>query len=218
MKNTLILLFLFCFSAAVGQELTIEQKDSIKTILDKIVENDQKYRLLLPDFDKAQQDSIDKLPVTTEGGMKVKVIKGEEWGYDKKLNDSLWQIINEIDSLNKQTFLLLIKKYGYPSYRRVGTTACGILTIHMMGEKDFNELLPVFQQELKKGNMTANDYANWHDRHQLFMGKKKLYGVYDPDYPCVESVKKTNKERKKIGIHKLYKENRCREEVGIFIK
>lgn len=218
MKNILLLFFLFWFSSAIGQELTTAQKDSIKTVLDKMVEIEQKYRLLLPDFNKAQRDSIKKIPTTIEGDRQVKVIKGEEWGYNKKLNDSLWPLIHEIDSLNKQTFLLLIKKYGYPSYKRVGTTACGILTIHMMGEKDFDELLPVFQQELKKGNMTANDYANWYDRHQLFMGKKKLYGVYDPDYPCVENVKKTNKERKKIGLHKLYKENKCREDVGILIK
>lgn len=183
---------------------------------------DQRPRLQLSfgELDMKKIDSLDKLlSVKEEFERQRKVMKGEV-GFGKVVRDSLLRDEQRIDSLNKITLLVLIDKYGFPSFKRVGTTSGDFMTIHMMGEKDFNQLLPVFKEELKKGNMSGHTYASWYDRNQLFMDKKQLYGEYDSKNICVEDLKQTNKERKKIGLVPFYKnkEIKCKELETIIIE
>jgi hypothetical protein len=208
-------MFIFLFTLILAdqlfaQELTGSQKDSIKNVLTQMIETDQKYRgqLTFGELSLAKIDSIDKLPLDIRNSIIIKTQNGQS-GFNQNVRDSLSILQEKIDSLNKIKFINIIDKYGYPSYRRIGSNGSNVLSIHYTSPKDFQDLLPVFQEQLAKDNMPVREYASWYDRCQLFMGKKQLYGEYDSKYPCVENLKITNNERKKIGLKKL-EENNCR--------
>jgi hypothetical protein len=167
-------------------------------------EEDQKYRwqLMLGELDSHKLDSLKKLPSDImvdriNNAMRYKI------GFGKVVADSLWKLQNEIDSINRFRFIEIILKYGYPSFNRIGSSADGLIAIHMVGEKDFYDLHSIFKSELLKGNMPATYYAAWYDRCQIFMNKQQLYGEYDQKYPCVADLCVTNIERKKIGLKRL---------------
>ena len=48
--------------------------------------------------------------------------------------------------------------------------------------------------------MPGEIYAAWCDRILHVNGKPQLYGEYITKYPCVESLEKTNRERKKLAL------------------
>ena len=154
-------------------------------------------------------DSIERLPDTVMW-MIIENANYRNGGFSKTIRDSLWDLQTKLDSLNMLTFLYIIKNYGYPSYDRVGSLGAHYLTFHLVRPQQFEILLPVLKNELKRGNLSPSEYACWYDRCQLSMeGKKQLYGEYDREYPCVEDLKETNKARRKIGLYKLT-ENKCR--------
>lgn len=193
-----------------GQKLTKFQRDSLKSALGQMEKDDQKYRwqLMLGELDSLKLDSLKKLPrdimwERIDNAMSYKI------GFGKSVSDSLSKLQNILDSLNYLKFVKIINKYGYPSYKRTGSSAGGLLTIHTVGRKEFEDLLPTFQRELYNGNMPAIEFAAWYDRCQLFMNKKQLYGEYDRQYPCMDDLEMTNIERKKIGL-KTLKKNKCR--------
>jgi hypothetical protein len=187
------------------------QKDSIRIAMNKIGKNDQKYRwqLMLGELDSLNLDSLKKLP---EDVMldRMKKVMNSEIGFSKAIDDSIWKLQAKLDSLNKIKFLAIIDKYGYPSEKRIGSYVSSTLVLHFVGEKEFASLLPVFQRELEKKNMSAHEYASWYDRCRLVIGKKQLYGEYGQNYRCVENLAITNIERKKIGLKPL-KNNFCQE-------
>lgn len=211
LKKILFITFFYSFPQlyAIGQELKPAQKDSIKIVMDSMIENDQRYRwqLTYGELDLGKIDSIQKLPNNWEIAENATYNNG---GFSIAIRDSIWGLQTKLDSLNLLTLLYIIKKYGYPSYNRVGSLTSHILIFHLVRPTQFEILLPIFKNEVKKGNLPASEYACWYDRCQLSMnGKKQLYGEYDREYPCVEDLKETNKARRKIGLYKL-KENKCR--------
>ena len=204
--NLFILLTFFSF----GQKLTSIQKENVKQIMDNIGKEDQKYRwqLMLGELDLVKLDSLKKLPDQIKIARIRKVMKNE-LGFNKSTKDSIWHLQNEIDSLNNSKFIYIIDKYGYPSFKRTGSTTSSTLILHFVSENNFKLLESLFKIELYKKNLPAEEYARWFDRCQIVMNKKQLYGEYDQQYPCVENIKITNTERKKIGLKKL-KSNNCR--------
>lgn len=214
-KHLTIFFFLSVSMLGFTQELTQAQKDSIKTVLDRMSEEDQRPRLQLSfgELDMKKIDSLDKILSPKEERELYKKVEKGEVEFGKKIADSLRLDMMRIDSINQVKLLEIIKRYGFPSFKRVGTTAGDFMTIHMLGEENFDELLPVFQKEVEKGNMSGHCYASWYDRCQIVMNKKQLYGEYDQKNICVENLKETNKERKKIGLlpYDKSKENICIE-------
>jgi len=205
--TNLFVLFTFL---SFGQKLTSLQKDSIKQVMDNIGKEDQKYRwqLMLGELDSTKFDSLKKLPDQIKFDRMRKVMKNE-LGFNKSTKDSIWHLQNEIDSLNNLKFLSVIEKYGYPSFKRTGSTTSSTLILHLVSESNFKNLESLFKTELNKKNLPAVEYAKWFDRCQIVMNKKQLYGEYDQQYPCVENISNTNTEREKIGLKKL-KNNNCR--------
>ena len=203
-------LFVLLTFLSFGQKLTSLQKDSIKQVMDNIGKEDQKYRwqLMLGELDSTKLDSLKKLPDQIKFDRMRKVMKNE-LGFNKSTKDSIWHLQNEIDSLNNLKFLSVIEKYGYPSFKRTGSTTSSTLILHLVSESNFKNLESLFKTELNKKNLPAVEYAKWFDRCQIVMNKKQLYGEYDQQYPCVKNIKITNIERKKIGLKKL-KNNNCR--------
>jgi len=203
-------LFVLLTFLSFGQKLTSLQKDSIKQVMDNIGKEDQKYRwqLMLGELDSTKLDSLKKLPDQIKFDRMRKVMKNE-LGFNKSTKDSIWHLQNEIDSLNNLKFLSVIEKYGYPSFKRTGSTTSSTLILHLVSESNFKNLESLFKTELNKKNLPAVEYAKWFDRCQIVMNKKQLYGEYDQQYPCVENISNTNTEREKIGLKKL-KNNNCR--------
>ena len=211
MKRIIPTIFLILITLhSSGQKLTKFQRDSVKLVLDKMGEEDQKYRgqLMLGELDSHKLDSLKNLP-NDKLRDRINNAMSHKIGFGKVVADSIWRLQNEIDSINRLKFIEIVLKYGYPSFQRTRSSASGYITIHLVGEEDFCNLLTIFKSELLKGNMPATVYAAWYDRCQIFMNSKQFFGEYDQNYPCVADLIVTNNERKKIGLKRL-KNNNCR--------
>ena len=209
MCKIITILFALIFSNVHGQKLSKKTKRYLKLEMDSISVTDQKYRweLMFKELNKAKLDSLKKLPKTNFWEHVTKAMKNEIV-FSKSVNDSLWKLQNHLDSINANKFYLILQKYGYPSYNRIQSYTASSLSLHLMGEYNFNRFLEVFKKEVEKKNMPANEYAKWYDRNQLVQKKKQLYGEYNSLFPCVENINITNLERAKIGLH-ILRENKC---------
>ncbi len=209
--NFFMLFILFLVNDISAQKINKTEKDSLRIVLDKMKEQDQRYRwqVMLAETDENKLDSL-KNKISFENRMKrLNDVAAGKIKLDSGINRLLRKEIERLDSLNFIKFYQITKKYGYPSYKRTGSTAVDVLTIHFVDSVHFSLLFSLFENELKKGNMNSVDYAQWYDRSMLHVGKKQLYGEYNKEYPCVENIEQTNIARKKIGLKKI-KTNNCR--------
>ena len=204
-----ILLFSF-FTIVYGQKLDKSTRILLKSKMDSISVDDQKYRLqlMLGELDKHKLDSLNKLPFNSFWD-RVNKVGRKEVGFSRQISDSLWNIQNRLDSLNAIKFIEIINKYGYPSYKRTKSYTSSTISLHLIGKLYFDRLLPLFTSEQQKGNMPSDEFARWFDRNNLVSGKKQLFGEYNSKYPCVDNIIETNSERKKIGLKPL-KKNNCK--------
>jgi len=210
MTTKTIIFFSFIALFAHGQKLDKPTKKYLKARMDTISELDQKYRwhLTFHEHDTKKVDSIKKLPRRKIVAYQEKAFRDKTVS-NKSAMDSLSKLQKKLDSLNAITFIEIIEKYGYPSYKRTHSFTTSALTLHFLGGWYFDKLYPIFDSELKKGNMPADEFARWYDRTQLISRKKQLYGEYDKQFPCVDNIENTNIERKKIGLRPI-KKNLCR--------
>jgi hypothetical protein len=147
-------------------------------------------------------DSLKNLS-QSEFWTRVNKVQLNEVGLNKSTNDSLWILQHNLDSINAEKFKKIIVDYGYPSPERTHSMVARVILIHLISENYFTKFLPLFKEELIKGNMPPSDYAEWYDRNQLAQNKKQLYGAYDPTQPCIGNNETTNIERAKIGLYPL---------------
>lgn len=124
-------------------------------------------------------------------------------------NDSIWRLQSIRDSINKQKFIELTTKYGYPTFDRVGFARSLVLILHYTLENDFLELKDLFKTELDKGNMPPKEYAWWFDRCQRNMGLPIYFGQYTNDKFCGEQLNIYNEHRKEIGLEGLQPNPNC---------
>ena len=125
-------------------------------------------------------------------------------------SDSLWGLQSKNDSINKEKFVQLVNKFGYPSYDRIGNQTSVVLILHFTLEKDFTQLVNLFDIELKKGNMPPWDYAIWYDRCQIMMNKSTVYGSYGKKLFCSPELEIINEKRNSIGLEKLSADPNCK--------
>lgn len=124
-------------------------------------------------------------------------------------NDSIWRLQTISDSVNKQKFVELTKKYGYPTWERVRVSGTIALILYFTLENDFLELKDLLQSELEKGNMPPQEYAWWFDRCQRNQGLPIYFGQYSNDDFCGEQLELYNRHRKEIGLEGLEKGAEC---------
>jgi hypothetical protein len=124
-------------------------------------------------------------------------------------NDSIWKLQSINDSINKQKFIEITTKYGYPTWESVGFNHSLILILHFTLENDFLELKDLFKTELMKGNMPPREYAWWFDRCQRNMDLPIYYGQYTNDKFCGEQLNIYNDRRKEIGLEVLEANPNC---------
>jgi len=174
MKGKIFLILIFFFAANLAaQNLSFFEKTACRKVIRKMDKRDQYYR--------------------------VKMVKNHGLN-----NDSIWKLQSINDSINKLGLINLIHNYGYPSHTRLyfGGIPLHIL-LHQTLEKDFNDLLDLFQNELQKGNMEAFYFAIWYDRCQVNMNKDNKYGAYGKKVFCGKELEQINENRKKIGLTPL---------------
>ncbi|MCA6438209.1 MAG: hypothetical protein IM600_15900 [Bacteroidetes bacterium] len=208
-----IVFSLVIYNITCAQKLSSNDKSYILSKLKIMEERDQRYRMRSESLggdgiSQSELDSLEKvLPIeqlVEVVGQKIK----DKNQVSPLVNDSLMRLQNILDSINEVEFTEIVAKYGYPSLKRTGSPFTVFFSLHLMGENIFKKWLPILTMELKKGNIGASEFARWYDRNMLILGKKQLYGEYNPVVPCVEDLTKTNIERKKIGLKRL-KNNNC---------
>ena len=206
-KSQIILISLLLLQfQSFAQKLSRHEKDSLKIVLDEMGEQDQKHRweLMYGTNIQSEIDSINNLSIED-----IKRIVREHNINNKPQIDSLWKIQEKIDLENRDKLIEIIKIYGFPSPKRTKSNTTNNILLHFLSKEDFELLNPIFLDEIKNGNMPGEIYAAWYDRILYVEGNPQLYGEYITKYPCVESLEKTNSERKKIGLKRLRKNN-CR--------
>jgi len=206
-KSQIILIFLLLVQLqSFAQKLSRHEKDSLKIVLDYIGKQDQKHRweIMYGTNIQSEIDSVNKLSIEDK-----KRIVREHHKSNKQQIDSLLKIQEKIDLENRDKLIEIINTYGFPSPKRTKSNTTDYILLHFLSSEDFELLNPIFLDEIKKGNMPGEIYASWYDRIQYINGYPQLYGEYITKYPCVESLEKTNSERKKIGLKRIRKNN-CR--------
>ena len=152
---------------------------------------------------KEWKKELQKMEVTDQY---FRVMMDENSKFD---NDSIWRLQSIRDSINKQKFIELTTKYGYPTFDRVGFARSLVLILHFTLENDFLELKDLFKSELDKGNMPPKEYAWWFDRCQRNMGLPIYFGQYTNDKFCGEQLNIYNEHRKEIGLEGLQPNPNC---------
>ena len=101
---TIFLILLTLLSS--GQKPTKLQRDSVKLVLDKMGEDDQKYRwqLMLGELDPNKLDSLKNLPNDIMWDRINNAVRNKI-GFGKVVTDSIWKLQNEIDSINRLRFI-----------------------------------------------------------------------------------------------------------------
>jgi len=221
MRKTLTLFFLLFALKLTSQSFSKSEIDTLKTTLYQMMIDDQIYRSVIR-FGTMDSNELATMQLwnSKKQIQRFLSVNKNEIGISKQVKDSLWVLQNRNDSLNLFLLISIIEKYGFPNEKSLGNDKVqfswggkipaknigSLIVIHLCSPSEFNILFPIFNSELKKGNMLPINFAEWYDRCMLFQNKKVLYGEYGRI--CVENLETTNLERLKIGL-KILQKNNC---------
>jgi hypothetical protein len=202
--------FLFSFLFFSVQLLTNAQTRlniSLKKELDSLQTLDQKYRGALSANMSGKGDSLSI----------VYGVKKED------LNDYLWKLQGEIDSLNTVRIEEIINEYGYPGVSLVGKPTNEVAFYIIQHSKVIDKYLPVIQKAAEKNELRFRLYAMMLDRALMFQDKEQIYGtqgsgmsVKNPTTGNWENVSfiwpikdpaSVNQKRKAAGFNQTVEEN-----------
>lgn len=122
---------------------------------------DQKYRAALSANMRGKGDSLSA----------VYGVKKED------LNDYLWKLQGEIDSLNTVRIEQIIKVYGYPGISLVGKPTNETAFYIIQHSKVIDKYLPVIKEAAEKDELRFVLYAMMLDRSLMFQDKEQVYGT-----------------------------------------
>ncbi len=122
---------------------------------------DQKYRAALSANMRGKGDSL-----STVYGVKK-----------EDLNDYLWKLQGEIDSLNTFRIEQIIEEYGYPGISLVGKPTNEAAFYIIQHSKVIDEYLPVIKEAAEKNELRFVLYAMMLDRSLMFQDKEQVYGT-----------------------------------------
>lgn len=140
--------------------------------------------------------------------------------------------LERVDKENAENIKFLIKKYGYPSIKKVGRYSfndkksnVNILFLHANKEARENYVLDLMLQSVKKGECEPSDFATVYDKYLLVTDKyrgKVLYGelrsLKSSIYTQVVYPEKVDSIRKSVGLeHFEYKRWKIKKKTGIDI-
>jgi hypothetical protein len=204
MKHLLCTACLVLLAVALRAQGTLNM--TLKKELDSLFAVDQQYRHLMS-FTGSRADSLAQaLGVPRE-----------------QLNGHLWKEQNHIDSLNLTRIEQIIRQYGYPGKKLVGTPTNEATFYVIQHSPKIAEYLPLVETAARKGELPFHLYATMYDRHQMYEGKEQLYGTQargfaskGPDgrpgpmqmfiWP-IKDPKNVNRRRKEAGFTDTVEEN-----------
>mgnify|MGYP003575968908 CR=1 FL=1 len=147
--------FLLVTNAQTGLNIPLKKElDSLKTL-------DQRYRAALIANMRGKGDSL----------AKVYGIKKEH------LNEHLWKLQGEIDSLNTARVEEIINKHGYPGISLVGNPTNEAAFYILQHSKVIDKYLPVIKEAAEKNELRFQLYAMMLDRSLMFQDKEQIYGT-----------------------------------------
>jgi hypothetical protein len=177
-----VLTIILSTNPTFAQKLTFKEKKIIKGDIRIMLKTDQKYRVELTDSDFAT----------------------------KEQQDSLWTLQTIADRENKEKLKSIIHQYGYPSYERIRLGYVSVVILHFTNPSELSELDTTFHNEVRKGNMSAIDYARWYDRCLKNKNEPTKYGVYGVrEVLCGEELKRVNANRNTLQIPNLIENIVC---------
>jgi len=166
--------------------------DSLRIVLEDIVDSDQEMRRIL--IDSIGIDSPDAAP------------------YINQLID--------IDAANQEKIVLILNKYGWIEQSKVGTKAAQAFfyTIQHADTGLMRTWFPEFKRLADMGEADKVECAMMEDRLLMRSGKKQIYGtqaaVFRADRKVaiwpIEDAKNVNERRLKLGFEQTVEENAVR--------
>ena len=208
-----LLMATMCTTIAAAQHTHLNKhlKDSLRTEIEIMFTNDQKYRWMLS-FGELDTQKVAAWRVKSDSAKveRMKLVMKHKAGADPAKLDSVARLQDHIDSANFYTLMAIIKNYGFP-HRYIAAYKVSIILQHAAdGLKDDN-FFKILKDEVLDGHMPAGEYANLYDKVQLDQRLPPLYHViqyYDKQhdqnpYGTPIDLDKTNKAREEIGIPKF---------------
>jgi hypothetical protein len=204
MRACLIVLISFFSLSSYGQS---RFSPILKKELDSLLILDQKYRAAIGANMRGKGDSLSII-----------------YGVKKEdLNDYLWKLQGEIDSLNTVRIGQILKLYGYPGISLVGKTTNEAAFYIIQHSKVTDKYLPVIKEAAEKNELRFVLYAMMLDRSLMFQDKEQLYGTQGSGMSVknketgkwenlsfiwpIKDPAKVNKRRKAAGFEETVEEN-----------
>ncbi|HUC82366.1 MAG TPA: DUF6624 domain-containing protein [Flavisolibacter sp.] len=158
MRFSFFLVFLFAMLLTNAQnQLNIP----LKKELDGLQALDQKYRKALSANMRGKGDSL----------ALVYGVKKED------LNDYLWKLQGELDSLNTVRVEEIIKDYGYPGVSLVGKPTNEVAFYIIQHSKVIDKYLTIIKEAAEKNELRFQLYSMMLDRSLMFQDKEQVYGT-----------------------------------------
>ena len=197
-------------------ELSDTDKQIIKMRIKLVLEKDQQFRSYMS-FGTTDESKIARLKKL---GMKEQMqAMAEKSQLSPEVLALLRQLQKKNDTQNHQEFCRIVRQYGYPSSKRLGTKSdrLFVLLLHPPVELEniethIQEMSKLLLPEVKSGRMPAKLFATFIDNmHGKILRKPQVYGTnqqFDRATgkvlpPQIEDLKKTNAARVAIGLPEL---------------
>lgn len=219
MKVTKLILLcvclLFCHFESIAQHVarvkpTKVQKDSLKNELNSIIASDQQYRIMIAFGEMEETKLAEMQQMEINSKMKrMSDARSNKVGIPQFQKDSLWNLQNEIDSINFRKLSGIIYRFGFPN-GYIDPIEVSTILLHT-GALLTDDFFQMLMQEVKNRNLPGLEYATIYDRTQLERKLPELYYVID-HYDSVTKTftfrkpldfEATNKARKEIGLKKI---------------
>lgn len=175
----------FSFLAQIQQPVTHYNKVLI-AMLDSILSDDQKYRLLLEKANK-------------------------KFDYDSKEVQEIVEIIQNKDKVNLIKVKGILDQYGWLGADVIGENGneALFLTIQHSDQSTQKKYLPMMREAVKKGKAQGSALALLEDRVAIGQGKKQIYGSQIIGYygkyrfSPIEDEINVNKRRASVGLEPI---------------
>ena len=134
----------------------------MKKELEHILKLDQGVRELIQDdiTQEKRQKILDKMDLT-----------------DKSLDDGVFTLMREIDSINLIKVEKIIDEHGYPGRDLVGSPANETVFYVIQHSKKIDKYLPLMRKAAENGDISKTELVMMEDRYLMNSGKAQIYGT-----------------------------------------
>jgi hypothetical protein len=159
MKHMFFLFIAFSFVLVMNAQTVLHMP--LKKELDSLQAMDQKYRAALIANMRGKGDSL-------------AVVYGVKKEY---LDEYLWKLQSEIDSLNTARIEEIINEHGYPGISLVGNPTNEVAFYILQHSKVLDKYLPILKEAAAKNELRFQLYAMMLDRSLMLQDKEQVYGT-----------------------------------------